>query len=212
LRLKQIISYLQHQGSSGATLDELKSEFHDEEIEDIKRLINAACDLGEVKKDGKGRGIRYYLVDVEIVKITNSDCKRNSTESKFIENIDVTDCLTTKQKVEKVLSSNEQLVNLHYFEYREKINDTEIGKELYDFMHHGVADVSISVCHSLAHKKNIIYSKNERILNNKIIIQRSGKNGWQVIKQNFECPDRPETQEFSSWAELEKCLKTLLSK
>lgn len=212
MKLLNILNFLKQKGSAGANLSEFVSEFGDDNVEDIKRLLESGILLKEIKKEGKARGIRYYLFDTEIVRITTENIKQNSTVNSFVEKIDVSDCKTTKSKIERIIKSDHKLEKLHNFYYRESIEDRLLNRELYDFMHHGTIDFDVSVHFNNDKKRNEIYSKREKVLNNKITLSRSRINTWELTKHHYECPDRPETQTFESWAELEKCLKTLFTK
>lgn len=209
MKLKNILDFLHKKNTAGATLDELKNEFGDENIDDMKRLLQAGIDLCEIKKDGQGRGLRYYNSQFEIIKITGIVRQKHGN---FVEEIDVTNCKTIKEKIIKVLESPFKLTQLHTFSYREKINDKELNRDLYDFIHQGAIDIDLNIAHDLHKHKNYIVSKNTKLINNKISITRINENTWTITKHFYECPDRPEIITFTKYEEFEKCLRSLLSK
>lgn len=214
LRLRDILNVLTRKGNAGATLDDFRNEFGDDEMDDIKRLIQAALDLQEIQKEGKSRGIRYYLIDVQIPehKVRVGGVRKVSVEN-FIEGvIDVSGITSVKEKVDKILESDHKLQELHRFSYRRKIDKPLYGKELYDYINHSVVDVDILVGYDVKKKKNAILSCKEKISANKLIICREPDGQYAIIKIHLECPDRPEIQRFTLISEFEKCLRTIVQK
>lgn len=214
LRLRDILNVLARKGNAGASLDDFRNEFGDEEMEDVKRLVQAAQDLQEIKKDGKSRGVRYYLIDVEIperkIKVGGI---RKVLEENFIEGvIDISGLVTVKEKVDKILESDHKLEGIHQFSYRKKIDQALYGKELYDHINHCVVDVDVFVGYDTKKKKNAIIAHKEKVLNNKLIISREQDGQFAIVKIHLECPDRPEIARFSLKSEFEKCLKTIIPK
>lgn len=214
LRLRDILNVLTRKGNAGASVDDFRNEYGDEEIEEIKRLLQAAQDLNEIKKAGKGRGVRYYLVDVEIPEHTTrvSNVRKVSVEN-FIEGvIDVSGITSVKEKIDKILESDHKLEGLHRFSYRRKSDKPLYGKELYDYINHSVVDVDILVGYDVKKKKNAILSCKEKISANKLIICREADGQYAIVKIHLECPDRPEIQRFTLISEFEKCLRTIVQK
>lgn len=208
MKLLDLLTSLSKRGMAGATIEELRNEFGDDQLDDIRRLAQAALDLNETKKDGKGRGTRYYLLDTIIPQKTNGSKK--VCEEDFIEGvIDVTKC-TTLEKIKRVLESDHKLQYIYTFEYRKKLENQTYNRELYDFINCGVVDVEVKVANVKG--KNIIISKHEKHLNNKLLIFKESDGDWAITKIFYECPERPETQTFSSQMEFEKCLRTLNQK
>lgn len=206
MRLNDILTFLNKKGTAGATLDEFKNELGDEDMDTMKRLLNAGMDLGEIKKDGKGRGLKYYGIDFEIVKIIVGPKQKHGN---LVEEIDVTECKTVREKILKVLASDYKLKGLHKFSYREKLEDKELNRDLYDFIHKGALDIDVNVA---CKDKNYIVSKPTKLVSNKLVIQRTNLNEWTISKHFFECLDRPEVTTFTKYEEFEKCLRTLLSR
>lgn len=206
MRLSDLLNSLTKRGTIGASVDDLRNEFGDDNLDDIKRLVQAAMDLQEIKKDGKGRGVKYYLIDVVIPEHQNGIVRKISQENLIEGVIDVTGCVT-KEKIERILASEHKLQQVHMFGYRRKIENQMYNKELYDHINTGVIDVEIKVAN--IKNKNTIISKKENFLNNKLVISRNTDGQWEITKIFFECPDRPEIKTFSSYSDFEKCLKTL---
>ena len=135
------------------------------------------------------------------ILITNGD-------GKFIEGIiDVTDCKTTKEKIDRILESDHLLNEMQLFSYRRKTDDSIHGKELYDYLNHGAVDTDVKIANVKG--KNSIVSIKEKYLNNKIIIGRDNDGQWMITKIDYECPERPSTIKFENYGEFEKCLRTL---
>lgn len=214
LRLRDILNTLTRKGNAGANIEDFRNEFGDEEMDDIKRLLQAALDLQEIKKEGKSRGVRYYSIDVEVPQIKSSKLgTRKASEENFIEGIiDVSNCVTVKEKVEKIEASEHKLNDIHLFSYRKKIEKPLLGRDLYDHINHGIIDVDVTVGYDPKKKKNGILTHKERILNNKLIISREQDGQYVISKIHLECPDRPEILKFSLQSDFEKCLKTLQPK
>ena len=214
LRLRDILNVLTRKGNAGATVDDFRNEYGDEEIEEIKRLLQAAQDLNEIKKDGKGRGVRYYLIDVQIPehKVRVGGVRKVSEEN-FIEGvIDVSGITSVKEKVDKIIESDHKLQELHRFTYRRKLDKPLYGRELYDYINHSVVDVDIMVGYDIKKKKNAILCSKEKISSNKLIISREPDGRYAIVKIHLECPDRPEIQRFTLISEFEKCLRTIVQK
>jgi hypothetical protein len=205
MRLADLLKSLGKHGTSGASVDDLRNEFGDDNLNDIKRLVNAALDLQEVKKGGKGRGVKYYLINIEIPNHPTG-VKKLSEENLLEGVIDISGC-TTKEKIERILSSEHKLKEVHTFEYRQKVENQLYKKDLYDHINTGIIDVEIKIANVKG--KNIIIGKNKRYLSNKVTISKETDGQWTVVKTFFECPDRPEILKFESYNEFEKCLKTL---
>jgi hypothetical protein len=205
MRLADLLKSLGKHGTSGASVDDLRNEFGDDNLNDIKRLVNAALDLQEVKKGGKGRGVKYYLINIEIPNHPTG-VKKLSEENLLEGVIDISGC-TTKEKIERILSSEHKLKEVHTFEYRQKVENQLYKKDLYDHINTGIIDVEIKIANVKG--KNIIIGKNKRYLSNKVTISKETDGQWTVVKTFFECPDRPEILKFELYNEFEKCLKTL---
>ena len=133
MKLKDVTTFLDKKNTSGATLDELKNELGDEDMDTLHRLLQAGMDWGDIKKDGKGRGLRYYDSKYEIVKILPIVARQKHVNR--VEDIDISNCLTVKDRIATVLASSFRLTQLHKFSYRDKLNEPEINRNLYDFIH-----------------------------------------------------------------------------
>jgi len=208
MRLSDLLNSLTKRGKSGASIDDLRNEFGDDHLDDVKRLVQAALDLEEIKKNGKGRGVKYYIVNIEIPQhiITT----KKVSEEHLIEGvIDVSKC-TTLEKIERIKNSEHKLQSVHTFSYRLKLENQGCGNELSDFINAGVIDVDVKLANVKG--KNVIISTKKKHLNNKLLVFKETDGNWAITKIFFECPERPETQTFSSQAEFEKCLKTLSRK
>ena len=212
MRLRDLTNYLDSVSSSGATFDELKNRFEETDPEDLKRICHAAIDLDEVKTDGKGRGLRYYGINYEIVKITNGDTVRRIDTNKFIDGkIDVSDCLNTKEKIQKILASEHPLSGPILLSYRENISDISTNRELKDFIKNGVKDCDVRLYYDPKKKQNIVYSKNERVRHNSLWLGIVD-NKYIVRKHFNDSQDQPEVREFDKYEEFEKLVRTLLPK
>lgn len=207
-KLSDILNYLGNCKGSGATFDDLKHKFDKEEKEEIKRLLEAGLLLQEIKTDGKGRGLRYYLIDSDIVKILPDAPQKNNLKNS-IEGIDVSDCLTTQDKIKKIQASDIPLAGIVPFEFNQKLfDDKEYGKELYDFIHDGTKYVDVKLHNNPKNKKNEIFYKKVRETGNSVTIKyKDGE--WLIVKTHCACIDRPEVKSYTSYTEFEKCLKTL---
>lgn len=210
MRLRDILNYLHTCKNSGASFDDFKRQFEEADKEDIKRLLESAIDLGDVKTDGKGRGLRYYSSEYEIVKITNDTPKENSAK-KIIQGIDLSDCLTTQDKARKIIESDIALTGIVSLEYKQKLFDKEFNRELYDFIHDGAKYIDIKLHHNPKTGKNEIFYKKVKEVGNALTI-RYKEGEWQIIKTDHACPERPETKSFTDYGEFEKCVRTLLLK
>lgn len=211
LRLSNILNSLTRRGNAGASVDDFRNEFGDEELDDIKRLVQAALDLTEIKKDGKGRGVRYYIADIEIPQFKKATTGvRKISEDLFLEGvIDLNGCTTVKEKIARIEASEHKLTGLHYFFYREKLHNGLLGRDLLDHVRHSVLDVDVTIAHDAKKKKNVVITTRHKVLSNKLIINREPDGQYTIIKIHLECPDRPEIVRFTLYSEFEKCLKTL---
>jgi hypothetical protein len=213
MRLKDLLNYIDRSTTSGATFDELKNEFNEEDPDEIKRLVNAALDLNEIKRDGKGRGTKYYGINFDIVKIkTEAATISHNNDSKFIDGqINVSKCLNVKEKIQVILASDHHLSQPSRLSYRETIEGGENGKELHDFILGGVRDIDIGLHFDRIFGKNVIYSKQVKNIYNSIWIGNIN-NTW-IIKKIFNgLVDQPDVKEFDNFSDMEKCLKTLTGK
>lgn len=207
MKVYDLVHFIEGKTSSGATLDELKSHFDETDHEDLKRMVNAAVDMDMLKKDGKGRGLRYYGFNYEIVKITNIGSPYVNLDNKNLIDgaIDVSDCLTVKDKIRKVLASDHPLSRPITLTYREKLQDKESAR-IINFIRDGYRDVDVKITYEPLKKANVIYSKWEKVYNNTIWI--GIEEGQYVIKlQVGGNPNQPEIMKFKEWAEFEKCVK-----
>lgn len=210
MRLRDVLNYLDVCKNSGASFDEFKREFEETDKEDIKRLLDSGIDLGDIKTDGKGRGLRYYSSKFEVIKITITPAKDN-VNKKEIQGIDLSDCITSQDKIKKILESDVPLTEIVSFQYKQRLFDKEFGRELYDFIHDGAKYIDVKMHYSFKNKKNEIFYKGVRESANSIFIRyKDGQ--WVIIKTDHVCPERPETKSFTDYGEFEKCLRTLLLK
>jgi hypothetical protein len=210
LFLRDLLNYLETCKNSGSSFDELKREFGDDNKEEIKRLLDSASDMGEIKSDGKGRGLRYYLPQYEIIKIM-PDIPKENANKKMIQGIDLNDCITSQDKAKKIIASDIPLTDIVSFQYKQKLFNQTTGKELYDFIHDGAKYVDIKLHHNPKSNKNEIFYKKIREIGNAITIKyKEGE--WLIIKTDHACPERPETKSYTNYSEFEKCLKTLFLK
>lgn len=210
MKLGNIVTFLDRKNISGATLDVLKNEFGDEDMEALKRLLQAGIDLGYIKKDGQGRGLRYYDAKYEIVKITPNIVRQK--HENYVEDIDISMCRSVKERIATVLASPFRLTQLHKFSYREKKEERELNRSLYDFLHKGALDIDVNIAYDLKQRANVIVSEQSKLVNNKLSITRTNENIWTITKHFYDCPDRPEILSFTKYEEFEKCLRSLLSK
>ena len=115
MRLRNLLDYLDSRTTNGASFDELKNKFDDVESEDIQRLVKSALDLSEIKKDGQGRGVRYYGINFDIVRIKNEAARPLTNEGNKVDGaIDISKCSNTKEKIQTVLASTHCLACLLY--------------------------------------------------------------------------------------------------
>lgn len=205
MKYRDLISCIQKAGNGGISIDDLKAHFGEDCKDDISRLIEAGLNLQEIKKEGKGRGTRYYDVNVEIVKITVDGPERCS--GNMVGGIDVSGCQTVKQKIQTILNSQTPLTGMVELGYRESVLEHETGKELIDFIKDGSRFVDIGMMHDKG--KNVVYKKSERVRGNKLSIYRKD-NKWILEKTFHDCLERPEITEYSKYEELEKVLRTLV--
>jgi len=212
VRLRDLLNYIDARNTGGATFDEIKQEFGDVEPDDISRLLSSALDLSEIKKDGKGRGVRYYGINYDIVKIKNDGFVPQVDNAKFIDgHINVSKCATVKEKIRTILASDHKLSKPFKFTYREKISGNENGKELHDFIISGIRDIDVGVHFDFKTQKNVQYCATERCVYNSLWI--GCIDGLWTIKMIFNgMTDRPDIREFDNFVEFEKCLRTLLTK
>ena len=210
MRLRDVLNYLDVCKNSGASFDEFKREFEETDKEDIKRLLDSGVDLGDIKTDGKGRGLRYYSSKFEIVKITINTPKDNANR-KEIQGIDLSDCITSQDKIKKITESDIALTEIVTFQYKQRLFDKEFGRELYDFMNDGAKYIDVKLHYNFKNKKNEIFYKGVREVGNALSIRyKDGQ--WIIVKTDHACPERPETKCFTDYGEFEKCLRTLLLK
>lgn len=210
MRLREILNYLDICKNSGASFDEFKREFEESNKDDIKRLLDAAIDMGDVKTDGKGRGLRYYSSEYEIVKIIPDTPKENANK-KNIQGIDLSDCITSLDKIKKILASDIPLTDIVSFEYKQKLSEKEFGRELYDFLHDGAKYTDVKLRYNKKENKNEIFYKKVKEVGNALTIKyKEGE--WLIIKTDHACPERPETTSYTNYMEFEKCVRTLLLK
>lgn len=208
MKIMHLIEFVNSNKGYGVSYDYIKNKFVEENEEDIKRLISAALDLAYIKKSGKGRGVKYYGMEFDII----ADAPKNENVNTYIDGaIDVSKCLTTKEKIKTVLESTHPLSRPVSFEYRENLLEKTTNRELRDYINDGIADVSVKIIYDNVKKKNYIYSKNKKSKYNQIVI---GKNndGVLTITKYIEGNAYKDTLTFDDWASFEKYLRTLLPK
>lgn len=212
-KLGIFLSYINKCGGNGATHKEIKSFFNTVEETEIDRIIEAAMLLNEVKKNGRGSGVRYYGKDVKIIEIDktiNTLCV-DSTKRTFIDGvIDVSDC-TGKEKIERVLESNHRLSMPISLDYYTDTSVKAIGRELYDFVNTKLTRTEVRIMYDSATKKNKIYFKKD-IQKTNFVWVGFEDNQFTVKKYRYASPDNPEVKKFDTVEEMNKCLRTFLVK
>jgi len=213
MRLFDILSFIEHRGSNGASLDEIKANFSNDndELEEIKRLIQSGLDLNELHKNGKARGVRYYSIKYPIIQICGNELSTKVNDNKFIDGaIDVSKCVSTKEKIKIVLESTHPLSKPISLTYRESLLEKFSNRELRDFCSDGMVDTDVRIIYDNLKKKNYIYSQKEKIHYNSIWFGKI--EGTLTIKKMYGGSEHlPEVKEFVNWEEFEKHLRTLLS-
>ena len=205
MKIKDLEKFL-HNRSYGASFEEIRNEFNVED-EEIKRIVNSAKDLEKIKQSGKGRGTRYFHVEVEIPERNeSSSLDENRNE---IGGIDLTDCKTEKDKIKRILESSKPLPSPITISYQENLLDKPSGKKLADFIRDGIKLVEIGLYYDLSKKSNVIYKKQERVLANQISIQREG-NEFIVKKVYRKNSTYPEIESFPDYEELREYLRVNL--
>ena len=206
MRYRDVVSYVEDCKTSGASMDDLKARFDGQDTEEINRLLQSAMDNGEIKKDGKGRGTRYYDSRVEIVKIMPT--AEPKYDGNYVANIDVKGCNTTREKIEKILASDTPLARLVTLGFKESMLEKPTGKDLLDFVKDGSRYKEFGLMHDNSKKKNVIYKKSVRSKGNKVTFYRDDDK-WYLEKWYPDCP-RPDVTEFNKWEDLQKCLSQLV--
>ena len=209
IRIHDVKNYLTKKGGIGAPIPEMVGAFG-AEADDVRRLLTCLLDVGDIKK------IRntYYIAGCEIVPPKERRAPKPQTATgptNFIETVDVSQCKTSRQKIDALLNSPEPLKKSYKFTLSERINDQKCSKMLYDFMHSGSKVSEITVMYDARRQRNIATRKN-KVTNNRISISRFSEREWHITKTDYLCPERPEVISLASWEDLEKCLRTLFKR
>lgn len=220
LRLRDIKEYLHLRGSKGATQEDIEEHFLKVDptvkVEDIKRLIKSGVGFFEIVPFKVRGRIKYFHENIRAEDIVNEEYKPEFTKldarKKTLhkkEEIPLTDKMTPQEKIDAIMESSDPITKMLEFDYRENISEDLRGKDLYDFLHQGFCDLKVKIVPSPANsqKKTKIVSK--RYGNNSVLIGRNYVGKWIITKTDCKCPERKETIEFESYAEMEKCLRTL---
>ena len=154
MRVKQLTEYLKQRGGYGASLTDIQAHF-EAEGDEAKRVIESAINLDEVKKAGKGRGVKYYLAEVDIIetKDTNNNGVVEGNEAASISGIDLTGCITTKDKIKRIMNSDKPLTQLIELSYTEDLLDKETGRKLVDFIKGGYKLITVGLMFNNQEKK-----------------------------------------------------------
>ena len=210
MRVKQLTEYLKQRGGYGASLTDIQAHF-EAEGDEAKRVIESAINLDEVKKAGKGRGVKYYLAEVDIIetKDTNNNGVVEGNEAASISGIDLTGCITTKDKIKRIMNSDKPLTQLIELSYTEDLLDKETGRKLVDFIKGGYKLVTVGLMFNNQEKKNVIYKKQERIRANQIQFGRD-ENGRAFFLKKVDArnPSYPEIEAFDDYEELREYLRS----
>ena len=208
----ELIRFIERFESSGVTFDEIKHNYYDNDPEEIKQLIQSGLDLQELHKSGQGRGTRYYGIKFQIVEIRPDGGVIKVDTNKFIDGaIDVSKCVTAKEKIKVILESNHPLSQPITLSYREHLLDKSTNKELRDFVNDGMMDVDTRLIYDNLKKKNIIYSQKSKPRYNSIWLGKI--DGKITIKKMYGGSEHlPEVKEFENYSEFEKYIRTLLGK
>ena len=215
MKRRDMLNYIISSQGSGVSFGDISRRFEDEETGDIQRLLEALVLDSEVKKDGKGRGTKYYHIDVEIIKIieTTNGVIKIADPSILIDGIiDVSHCNTTQEKIDAVLQSDKPLNNPCSFEYRKKIFPNQSFSELKQFLLGGVEDVCVKIIYDNLKRKNIIYSTKSKKNHNSIFITLNNNNEIEMHRLINGSFSNPEKTVFTKYEEFEKCIKTLIAK
>lgn len=209
MKIMHLIEFVNSNKGYGVSYDYIKNKFAEEDEEDIKRLISAALDLAYIKKAGKGRGVKYYGIEFDII----AEAPKNENVNTFIDGaIDVSNCLTTKEKIKAVLESTHPLSRPVSFEYRENLLEKTTNRELRDYINDGIADVNVKIIYDNIKKKNYIYSQQNKKKYNQIMIGKN-KDGILTVTRIMDgSQSYKEEKTFDDWISLEKYLRTLLPK
>lgn len=216
MKLLHLVRFINSFKGYGVTYEYIKNNLKEPcekniEEEDLKRLISSALDLNYIKKYGRGRGLKYYDAEFEIVDTTKSVKKVDDT--KLVDGvINVSKCATAKEKVKVVLESNHPLSQPLVFSYRERLLDKTTNRELRDFINDGINDVDVKVAYNSLKKKNYIYSQQNKKKYNQIMIGKN-KDGILTVTRIMDgSQSYKEEKTFDDWISLEKYLRTLLPK
>ena len=213
-KLGVFLSYINKCNGNGATHKEIKNYFKTVDEAEIDRIIESAMLLGDIKKNGKGSGVRYYGKDVKIIEVqkdSNELCV-DSSKKVFIDGaIDVSDCTSGKEKIKKILESNHQLSRPIMIDYYTDTSIPAIGKELYDFINTKLTRTEVRIFYDTATSKNKIYLIKEIQKTNSVWIGFED-NQYTIKKYSYSSPDNPEVKKFDTIEEMGKCLRTLTAK
>lgn len=214
MKRRDMLNYIVSSNGNGVSFSDISRKFENEETGDIQRLLEALMLDNEIKKDGKGRGTRYYYIDAEIVKIFESSTGvvAIADPATLIDGIiDVSHCATVQEKIDAVLQSTEKLQNPCSFEYRKKIIIDQSFGALKKFLLGGVEDVCVKIIYDNLKRKNVIYSKKSKKQHNAIFITLNEKDEIELCKLINGSFSSPEKSVFNKYEEFEKCLKTLIT-
>lgn len=208
-KLGVFLSYINKCGGNGATHKEIKKFFNTVDESEIDRIIEAAMLLGDIKKNGKGSGVRYYGKDVNIIEIdktANTLCL-DSSKRTFIDGvIDVSDC-TGKDKIKRVLESDHPLSTPILLDYYTDTSEKAIGRELHDFINTKLTRTEVRLMYDSATKKNKIYFKKDIQKTNSVWVGFEDDQ-FTIKKYRYASPDNPEVKKFDTIEEMNKCLRT----
>lgn len=209
LSLKGILNYIDGRRALGCDERDIAANFPNEDIKEIRRLVESSADLGLFQKvEVDGMKPRYYAIDVEPVIIEPIKIKKPKTTPKEIDGINIEHCQNTRDIIDALINSETLVRKTHEFSYRTKGEESSTGRMLLDFIKTYAIDTMAKII-PIGDKNTL--RKQERIVGNKIIISRTGMDQWNIQLVDYRCPDRRESINFSSYKEFEKCLRTLFT-
>ena len=193
MKLSDVINFLKTQ-KYGSTMLEIKQAFIMEDPENVQRLVDSGMNLDNITSDGKGRGLRYYAYDMEIIrKPTTGSIIREETKRGI-------------ERVKEILSSETPVPSLTEVIWSEKglFDENSIKGFLQNHIEHN----TVKIMHDKLKNRNIVYSHQKKKHYNTIKLTRTDE-GFELIKVNGATPTYEDKMTFKNIEELAKFLKRI---
>lgn len=195
MNVQKIVDFVNAKGTeTGFSIEDLCRAFPSTDKDDVRRLANAAYDMGDIHREGVGRGLRYGKIGVELIK-------REKIEKPAIIK------LTSKEQIKEILESANPLNEPVEFNFSEREALGTSGKELRDFLEGGLSVHKIKLIYDSIKKKNIKYSEKIEYTYNAYEVKKLNSEYMIIFKEAGISHQYFKTKEFKNVNALNDYLK-----